>query len=97
MSIRLELVPYQVEYSCLARKAIEKLSNENFERVLAGIERLSTLAIGDLETLGEGYIAPFRLRVGNFRVYFAVNIEPPIIHIAGLEKRGETYRKKSRR
>ncbi len=97
VSIRLELVPYEIEYNRHARKALEKLSNENLERVLDGIERLAVTAIGDIETLGKGYITPFRLRVGDFRVYFAVNIEPPIILIAGLEKRGEAYRKKSRR
>ena len=97
MSVRLELVPYQISYSRKARKAVENLSDENFDRVLIGVEKLAEFAIGDIETLGKGYITAYRLRVGDLRLYFYTKLEPPTIFIADLEKRGEAYRKKSRR
>jgi mRNA interferase RelE/StbE len=97
VTVRIELVPYQIEYSRTARKKLEKLSSQNLERILEGVERLAEQALGDIEKLGSGYVAPFRLRIGDFRLYFDTRLEPPILFIADIEKRGEAYGKKSRR
>jgi mRNA-degrading endonuclease RelE of RelBE toxin-antitoxin system len=94
VTVRVELVPYEIDYSRTARKKLEKLSDQNLERVLDGVERLAEQAFGDIEKLGSGYVAPFRHRIGDFRSYFDTRLEPPIIFIADIEKRGEAYQKK---
>lgn len=73
------------------------MSSENTERVLLALQHLALTANGDVVALGESYQAEYRLRVGNLRVFFDVVLPERIIFVADLEKRGEAYKKKSKR
>ncbi len=97
MAIRTELLPYRLSFNRKARKTLNSLSIDNTVRIIAALQRLAETAFGDIEFLGSGYMASYRLRVGDLRIYFDVGFEPPTIFIEGIEKRGEAYRKKSRR
>jgi mRNA-degrading endonuclease RelE of RelBE toxin-antitoxin system len=97
VAIRTELVPYTLIFNRNARKALNALSTKNASRVIEALQRLAETAVGDIEFLGSGYIAAYRFRVGDLRIYLDVELEPPTLYIEGLEKRGEAYRKKSQR
>ncbi len=97
MAIRTELVPYTLSFKRNAQKTLNALSAENALRVVEALQRLAETAVGDIEFLGGGYIAAYRFRVGDLRIYLDVELEPPTLFIEGIEKRGEAYRKKSRR
>jgi mRNA interferase RelE/StbE len=97
MSIRNDLTPYSIEYHRRAEKVIDSLSNENAERVLVALQQLALTAIGDIVFLGDGYQGEYRLRVGNLRIFFDVVLPERIIFVADLEKRGQAYKKKSKR
>ncbi len=58
---------------------------------------LTPYQIGDVNFLGNGYAGEYRLRVGDLRIFFDVVLPQRIIRVASLEKRGEAYKKKSKR
>jgi mRNA-degrading endonuclease RelE of RelBE toxin-antitoxin system len=97
MPIRADLTPYQIGYERKAQKALEALSDENLERVLLALQTLALTAHGDVKFLGDGYVGEYRLRVGDLRIFFDVVFPERIIRVAGLEKRGQAYKKKSKR
>jgi mRNA-degrading endonuclease RelE of RelBE toxin-antitoxin system len=97
VAIRPELAPYRLELSRNARKELEQLSAENAERVAAALVALCESGTGDIKDLGEGYIGAYSLRVGSLRVYLDVVLPERTITVVGLEKRGEAYRRKSRK
>ena len=95
MSLRPELTPYTIVVTRVADKQIAALSSENELRVVIALERLALTAHGDTVDVGHELLGTLRLRVGNLRIYLDVS-ERTII-VRGIEKRGEAYRKKSRR
>ena len=97
VAIRSELTPYHLVYQRNALKVLRSMTIENAERILLDLQTLAETADGDIKYLGLGYIGAYRLRVGTFRVYLDVESSPPTLFVEGIEKRGEAYRKKSRR
>ncbi len=97
MAIRTELVPYHLSFNRNARKALKALSIENALRVTDALQRLAETAVGDIEFLGAGYIAVYRFRVGDLRIFLDVGLEPPTLYIEAIEKRGEAYKGKSKK
>ncbi len=97
MAIKPELTPYDLEVTRRARKAIEKLSSENAFRLEQALIELAFSAHGDVKFLGVGFAGAYRLRVGDLRIFFDVLLPERIIRVADLEKRGEAYKKKSKR
>jgi mRNA-degrading endonuclease RelE of RelBE toxin-antitoxin system len=97
VAIKPELTSYGLEITRQARKALEKLSTENALRLEQALLELASTAHGDVKSLGDNYAGEFRFRVGDLRIFFDVLLPERIIRVTDLEKRGEAYKKKSKR
>lgn len=58
-------------------------------RIDAALTRYATTGHGDVKAL-QGRIGEFRLRVGKWRVFFALGA-PDVIQVLGIDNRGEAY------
>jgi mRNA interferase RelE/StbE len=92
--MRPEVAPYQIDIRRTAQKQLDRLSDEDADRIAESLQRMAQLGIGDVKDIGDDYAGRYRLRVGDWRVYF--NLEGNIIEVILLEKRGEAYKKRSR-
>jgi mRNA-degrading endonuclease RelE of RelBE toxin-antitoxin system len=92
--MRPEVAPYQLELRRSVQKQLNHLSDEDANRIAESLERMAELGIGDVKDIGDDYTGRYRLRVGDWRVYF--NLDGSIIDVILLEKRGEAYKKRSR-
>ncbi len=84
---------YQVEWTRPAKKDMRKLPAQEVSRVFAAVNLLKDdpYPAGSLKLSGsdEGY----RIRVGNYRVIYAVLEELVIVKIAKVGHRKDIYRK----
>ncbi len=92
--MRPEIAPYQLEIRRSVQKQLNHMSDEDAVRLVESLERMAQLGIGDVKDIGDAYTGRYRLRVGDWRVYF--NLDGRIIDVTLLEKRGEAYKKRSR-
>jgi mRNA-degrading endonuclease RelE of RelBE toxin-antitoxin system len=92
--MRPEVAPYQLEFRRSVQKQMDRLSDEDANRIAESLERMAELGIGDVKDIGGDYTGRYRLRVGHWRIYF--NLDGKMIDVTLLEKRGEAYKKRSR-
>lgn len=76
----------QIRYKKRAVKYIMSCDMHTKQRLKSGIERLP---LGDVVKL-QGFVAEYRLRVGNLRVLFTY--EDDIITINDISPRGQVYK-----
>lgn len=85
-----ELPPWQIAYSKTAEKGLTRLDRTDQARIRAAIDRLPEA--GDVKRLqGKTGAAQYRLRVGDWRVRFAIDHGLRTIDIADVASRGGAY------
>jgi mRNA-degrading endonuclease RelE of RelBE toxin-antitoxin system len=94
MSVRPELVPYELALSKSFQKQFAHLSDQDATRVAGALQRLSLEGLGDVKDVGDDMAGAFRLRVGSLRILFDVQAQR--ILVQSMEKRGEAFKKRSR-
>lgn len=77
----------RIEYNREAIKHIGKMDKPTKQRLKNAIEKLPA---GDVKKL-QGYLADYRLRVGDLRVIFSV--EDDIITVKDVLPRGQAYKR----
>jgi mRNA interferase RelE/StbE len=84
--------PYQINFQPSVEKDLRKLSSENCDRLLARIEELANdpLPVQSLKLKGtEGL---YRIRVGDYRIVYEVDLLTKSILIHYVRHRREVYR-----
>jgi mRNA-degrading endonuclease RelE of RelBE toxin-antitoxin system len=94
MSVRPEFAPYEFMLAKAFQKQLDRLSNQDLERIGDALQRLSLEGLGDIKDVGDDMAGAFRLRVGAWRILF--DVEERTIFVRVLEKRGEAYKRRSR-
>jgi mRNA interferase RelE/StbE len=84
--------PYKINFQPSVEKDLRKLSSENCDRLLARIEKLANepLPVQSLKLKGtEGL---YRIRVGDYRIVYEVDLLSKSILIHYVRHRREVYR-----
>jgi mRNA interferase RelE/StbE len=88
--------PYRVEIEGAARRRLAKLDRKTVDRVAARVRALAAdprpHGAEKLTDRGELY----RLRVGEYRVIYAVDDEARVVTVADVGHRSDIYRKSGR-
>jgi len=82
--------PYSIEWLEEARADIRALDRVTAMRIFEGILHFARTGAGDVKTLRGDMAGSFRLRVGDYRVLFA--LEQNTMRIFGVRHRSEAYR-----
>ncbi len=83
--------PYKINFQPSVEKDLRKLSSENCDRLLARVEELANepLPVQSLKLKGtEGL---YRVRVGDYRIIYEVNVQAKSILIHHIRHRREAY------
>ena len=84
------LMSYQIVYKKPAVKFLQKQPPEVQKRLIAAIHKLP--AEGDIKPM-QGMPGEYRLRVGSYRVLFAIEDQVLIIRVLTIGDRGDVYKK----
>jgi mRNA interferase RelE/StbE len=84
--------PYQINFQPSVEKDLRKLSSENCDRLLARIEELANepLPVQSLKLKGTDGL--YRIRVGDYRIVYEVDLLTKSILIHYVRHRREVYR-----
>jgi len=82
--------PYGIEWLAEAKADVRALDRPNAMRLFEGVLHFARTGSGDVTTLHGGMAGAFRLRVGDYRVLFA--LEDNTMRIFGVRHRSEAYR-----
>ena len=84
--------PYQINFQPSVEKDLRKLSSENCDRLLARIEELANdpLPVQSLKLKGTQGL--YRIRVGDYRIVYEVDLLTKSILIHYVRHRREVYR-----
>jgi len=86
-----DLPPYRIEYTKTALKDLKKVARADLERIIAKIESLADdpRPHGVRKLSGEDDL--YRVRVGDYRIIYAIDDSARIATIARVRQRGEAY------
>jgi mRNA interferase RelE/StbE len=79
-----------IEWTDLAKADVRKLDKPTAMRVLHALHRFSESGSGDLKAL-QGEVEEFRLRIGDYRLFFVYTAEKAI-EVRRVRHRREAYR-----
>ena len=84
--------PYEIEFQPSVRKDFRKLSPDSASRILPRIEELATdpFPSQSIKLKGSEYL--YRIRVGDYRIVYAVDLDAGKISIYHVRHRREVYR-----
>jgi mRNA interferase RelE/StbE len=84
--------PYQINFQPSVEKDLRKLSSENCDRLLARLEELANepLPVQSLKLKGTDGL--YRIRVGDYRIVYEVDLLTKSILIHYVRHRREVYR-----
>ena len=82
--------PYPIEWLDEARADVRALDQPTAMRLFEGILRFSRTGSGDVNALHGDMAGAFRLRIGDYRVLFA--LQDGGMRIVGVRHRSEAYR-----
>ena len=84
--------PYEIEFQPSVRKDFRKLSPDNASRILPKIGELATdpFPPQSIKLKGSEYL--YRIRVGDYRIVYAVDLDACKISIYHVRHRREVYR-----
>lgn len=74
-----------------AERELAALDGAVRSRVLAALERFANTGAGDVKRL-KGEVGTFRLRVGDWRIIFALDAAREALHVQRVANRREAYR-----
>ena len=83
---------YKITFARSARKELEKLPPHIAERILDRVEDLSAVPrpAGSLKLKGESSL--WRIRIGDYRVIYAINDLKRVLDISFIRHRKDVYR-----
>jgi mRNA interferase RelE/StbE len=84
---------FEVRLSRRAQRYYERVDRDTaarLDRALAGL-KANPFAGGDVKRI-RGRPGSFRLRVGDLRVLFTVNVAARVVEVAAIVPRGQAYR-----
>jgi len=84
--------PYQVNFQPSVEKDLRKLSSENCDRLLARIEELANEPLPMQSIRLKGTEGLYRVRVGDYRIIYEMNVTTKSILIHYVRHRREVYR-----
>lgn len=87
-------MPYQIAYRPAARRNLEKMDHPIRRRIVRSIEKLAIHPRpSGIKTWTEGSDRLYRVRVGDYRIVYAVRDEVLLVLIVRIRHRREVYRK----
>ena len=82
--------PYRIEWLEDARADVRALDRPTAMRIFEGVLRFARTGSGDVEALHGDMSGAFRLRIGDYRVLFTLELDA--MRIFGVRHRSEAYR-----
>lgn len=82
--------PYRIEWLDEAKADVRSLDRPNAMRIFDGILHYARTGGGNVAPLHGDMAGSFRLRLGDYRVLFA--LQDNVMHIFGVRHRSEAYR-----
>jgi mRNA interferase RelE/StbE len=87
-----------VQFSNSALKDLRRLEQQTAFKIVQALRDYAQTEVGDVKGLKGTSKPAFRLRVGDYRIVFIMlNNRPLIIEVVEIVKRGDAYKKKSRK
>ena len=84
--------PYQVNFQSSVEKDLRKLSSENCDRLLTRIEELANDPLPVQSIRLKGTEGLYRVRVGDYRIIYEVDLPAKSLLIHYVRHRREVYR-----
>lgn len=86
------MADYRITFARSARKELERLASREVQRIFPKIEELRKEARprGCRKLIGEENL--WRIRIGDYRVIYAINDKDEVIDIVTVRHRSEAYR-----
>ena len=84
--------PYQINFQSSVDKDLRKLSSENCDRLLARIEELANEPLPLQAIKLKGTEGLYRIRVGDYRIIYEIDVSAKSILIHYVRHRREVYR-----
>jgi len=84
--------PYQVNFQSSVEKDLRKLSSENCDRLLTRIEELANDPLPVQSIRLKGTEGLYRVRVGDYRIIYEVDLSAKSLLIHYVRHRREVYR-----
>jgi len=84
--------PYQVNFQSSVEKDLRKLSSENCDRLLTRIEELANDPLPMQSIRLKGTEGLYRVRVGDYRIIYEVDLPAKSLLIHYVRHRREVYR-----
>ena len=82
--------PFRIHWHDDAKSDIRKLDRPTAMRIFAAIRHFALTGAGDIKPLHGAVVDSWRLRAGDYRVFFTM--EGYTMHIGGVRHRSEAYR-----
>ena len=84
--------PYKISFQSLVEKDLRKLSSKNCDRILSRIEELAVEPLASQSTKLKGTEGLYRVRVGDYRIIYEIDMSAKCILIHYVRHRREVYR-----
>jgi len=85
------LKPWKVQYSKVAKRELSKLSKVDQQQVMRSIDRYAENESGDVKKLQVDVTSTWRLRAGDWRVFFDKDNASSTLTIARIRNRKDSY------
>ena len=82
----------RVRYTAQARRHLKQLSASDLRRVRRALVRFANLGAGDIKKVKGRRRRIWRLRAGEWRIFFRYDSDSEAISVAGILHRREAYR-----
>ena len=85
------MIPWEIIYARSAVRELEKLNPAARTLVLRGIQRYAETDSGDVKKLQVDKTSTWRLRVGDWRVFFDKDVQKRVLAIKSVRNRKDSY------
>jgi mRNA-degrading endonuclease RelE of RelBE toxin-antitoxin system len=85
------LIPWGIVYARSALRELQKLNPAERSSVLRGIQRYAETDSGDTKKLQVDKTSTWRLRVGDWRVFFDKDTQERVLLIKSVRNRKDSY------
>lgn len=83
--------PWKIAYARSAVRNLDKLSPSDRRLILRGIERYAQTESGDVKKLQVDKTSTWRLRVGDWRVFFDKDPSSRLLTVKAIRNRKDSY------
>lgn len=88
------MASYEIEWKHSAEKELRSIDRQYIPRILETVESLADNPFPLQHRKLHGVESSYRIRVGDYRVIYQVNLEEKLVVIYHVRHRKEAYRKK---